>query len=274
MTGYYERRTSRVAYWCQGIAATCIPYFVIVILLHRFAKVTTPETLVLIAFGARAVFDLWNRGDRGGGATIRGVLLSTIMLAPFVWYAWLAVKHPAINDVATDFGSPPAFVEVARIREAGLAKGMNPLANYDDNYADLLISAYPKVGSRRYDTGSARIYTAVRALIAKRHWQVLAVRGLRTQDKAAEGDAATGGEDAPLDLDAPNDIEIEAVASSRIFGFKSDVAIAIHPEAESTLVDMRSASRYGHHDFGANAAQIEKFLADLDTALVGIAGEG
>ncbi|MCG6859603.1 MAG: DUF1499 domain-containing protein [Salaquimonas sp.] len=293
MTGFYERRTSRAAYWCQRIALVCVPYFLISILLHRFAKVTTPETYWLIAFGllmllaslalgARAVFDLWTRGDRGGGATIRGVLLSLIMLAPFVWYAWLAVKYPVINDVSTNPDSPPAFVELAAIRQAGLAKGMSPLADYDDAYADLLISAYPKVGSRRYNTGAARIYTAARALIAKRHWRIVAIRGLSDsggEKPAAEDDAnaaaKNGGDDeTPLDPDAPLDIEIEAVASSRVFGFKSDIVIAIHSEAESTLVDMRSASRYGQHDFGANAAQIESFLADLDKALIGIAGEG
>ncbi|MEC9342244.1 MAG: hypothetical protein VYD64_00210, partial [Pseudomonadota bacterium] len=130
MTGFYERRTSRAAYWCQGIALVCVPYFLVAILLHRFGKVSTPEVLWLIAFGLflllasvalgmRAVFDLWNRGDRGGGPTIRGALLVMAMLAPFVWYSWLAIKHPAINDVSTNAGSPPQFVEIGRIRQSG-----------------------------------------------------------------------------------------------------------------------------------------------------------
>lgn len=292
MTGYYERRTSRAAFWCQRIAAVCVPYFLIAILLHRFGKVTTPETFWLIAFGLlmlltslalamRAVFDLWTRGDRGGGATIRGGLLALIMLAPFVWYAWLSVRHPVINDIATDPGSPPAFVEVAKLREAGRDMGMSQLADYDAAYADLVIASYPRVGSRRYNTGAARIYTAVRALISKRRWQVLAIRGLpdsgadtATGEDAPNAEANGEQAETPLDPDAPLDIDIEAVAASRVFGFKSDVVIAIRSEAESTLVDMRSASRYGQHDFGANAAQIRKFLADLDAALIGIAGEG
>lgn len=59
-----------------------------------------------------------------------------------------------------------------------------------------------------------------------------------------------------------------------IFGFRHDIIIKIQSEEEATLVDMRSASRFGAHDFGSNAAIIEDFLADLDTALLGIAGEG
>ena len=160
---------------------------------------------------------------------------------------------------------------------------MSPLANYDDTYADLVITSYPRVGSRRYNTGAARIYAAARAIINKRHWKVLAIRGLPDAGTDASADAEGGEEktdagkkddDTPLDPDAPLDIDIEAVASSLVFGFKSDVVIAIQSEAESTLVDMRSASRYGQHDFGANATLIEKFLADLDAALIGIAGEG
>ncbi|MCB1430812.1 MAG: DUF1499 domain-containing protein, partial [Nitratireductor sp.] len=68
--------------------------------------------------------------------------------------------------------------------------------------------------------------------------------------------------------------EIEAEAASMIFGFRHDIVIKIQAEEESTLVDMRSSSRFGAHDFGSNAAIIENFLADLDTALLGIAGEG
>jgi len=293
MPGYYERKTSRAAYWCQRLALVCIPYFVLTILLHRFGKVTTPQVFWLIAFGllmlvsslalaARAVFDLWSRGDRGGGAMFTGCLLSLAMLAPFVWYGWLAAIHPVMNDISTNAASPPPFIEAARIRQAGRDAGMNQLITYDQAYSDLMIAAYPKVGSRRYDSGALRIYSAVRALIADRGWRTIATRGIPQAGKDNEAEnpptRENGGNgdngEAPLNPDAPLNIEIEAVASSLIFGFKSDVAIAITSEAESTLVDMRSASRYGAHDFGANAALIEKFLADLDKALIGIAGEG
>ena len=43
---------------------------------------------------------------------------------------------------------------------------------------------------------------------------------------------------------------------------------------ENTLVEMRSAGRWGRHDFGENARIIEKFMRDLDQNLIGIAGEG
>ena len=60
---------------------------------------------------------------------------------------------------------------------------------------------------------------------------------------------------------------VEAVAISDILGFPSDVVIRLVEVDDVTIVDMRSASRYGAHDLGANAARIEAFLEDLDEAL-------
>ena len=66
---------------------------------------------------------------------------------------------------------------------------------------------------------------------------------------------------------------IEALASSAVFGFETDVVIRLVEEEDRTIVDLRAASRYGRHDLGANAALIQSFLADLDDALQGLAGE-
>ena len=63
---------------------------------------------------------------------------------------------------------------------------------------------------------------------------------------------------------------IEAVATSFLFGFQTDVVIRIVEEEDGTLVDMRSSSRHGSHDLGSNAKQIVDFMNDLDTALQGL----
>ena len=67
---------------------------------------------------------------------------------------------------------------------------------------------------------------------------------------------------------------VEALATSTVFGFESDVVVRIIEEEDGTLVDMRSASRWGSHDLGANARRIEEFMRDLDFALQGAAGDG
>ena len=43
-------------------------------------------------------------------------------------------------------------------------------------------------------------------------------------------------------------------------------------DEDSTLVDMRSASRYGRHDLGDNAARIVAFFDALDREVAGRTG--
>jgi len=57
---------------------------------------------------------------------------------------------------------------------------------------------------------------------------------------------------------------IEAVVTTRWFGFKDDVVIRITPAGAGSRVDMRSKSRVGRSDVGTNAYRIEEFLARLE----------
>ena len=59
---------------------------------------------------------------------------------------------------------------------------------------------------------------------------------------------------------------IEAVARTPIMGFRDDVVIRVSPLGRGARVDLRSASRYGTHDFGANAARLRALLEDIDDA--------
>jgi uncharacterized protein (DUF1499 family) len=57
---------------------------------------------------------------------------------------------------------------------------------------------------------------------------------------------------------------IHAVATTLIFRFKDDITITIQPDgAGGTTVNVRSHSRVGRGDFGANARRIERFQAEL-----------
>ena len=65
---------------------------------------------------------------------------------------------------------------------------------------------------------------------------------------------------------------IGALARSFVLDLPVDVAVRITADEDSTLVDMRSASRYGRHDLGDNARRIAAFLAALDAEVAGQAG--
>jgi hypothetical protein len=57
--------------------------------------------------------------------------------------------------------------------------------------------------------------------------------------------------------------EIAAVATTQVFRFKDDVTIAIARQGSGTTVNMRSHSRIGKGDLGANARRIREFQAQL-----------
>ena len=57
--------------------------------------------------------------------------------------------------------------------------------------------------------------------------------------------------------------EIQAVATTPVFRFKDDVAVTVIPEADGSTVKVRSHSRIGKGDLGANARRIRRFQAEL-----------
>lgn len=57
--------------------------------------------------------------------------------------------------------------------------------------------------------------------------------------------------------------EIQAVATTRLFKFKDDISVNLKSEAGATTVNVRSRSRIGKGDLGANARRIRAFQAEL-----------
>lgn len=78
--------------------------------------------------------------------------------------------------------------------------------------------------------------------------------------RAADIAKDNGWEIAALDESAGR---IEAVVTTRWFGFKDDVVIRITPAGAGSRVDMRSKSRVGRSDAGTNFRRIEGFLARM-----------
>jgi len=282
------------AVWCQRIAVFLLPYFVFAILLHRFEKILTPQLFVILAIGLvmavlslilaiKGAADLWNKGHRGGTNLVRGLSLAAIVLLPFGFYAFLALALPLANDVSTNTFDPPNFLRAQQQRASEVASGINQLADYDDIYSESIVNAYPKVGPRRYPAGAERVLQAVQLIIKDNDWKISATQGVPESEKD-DGDEVKLEDNVKVEekqtdsaadgAEVPDAISVEVVITSFIFGYKSDAIINIVSEDVNTLVEMRSSSRWGAHDFGSNASTIESFLSQLDLALLGIAGEG
>ena len=58
-------------------------------------------------------------------------------------------------------------------------------------------------------------------------------------------------------------LRIEAVATTSLLRFKDDIVIEVRASIEGAEVHMRSKSRVGRSDFGANAKRIESFFSKL-----------
>lgn len=146
----------------------------------------------------------------------------------------LAQMVPPIHDITTDTGNPPAFVAVLPLR-AGAA---NPPEYPGAEVAALQREAYPDLMTLEMASTEAAVFAAAVQVVEASGWELV----------DANADAG----------------RIEATASTRWFGFKDDVVIRIQPgRAGSTLVDLRSKSRVGVSDVGANAARIRGFLVAL-----------
>jgi hypothetical protein len=70
--------------------------------------------------------------------------------------------------------------------------------------------------------------------------------------------------------DAPGETgvgRIEATDRTLIMGFTDDVLIQVKGDDAHATIDVRSVSRYGMTDFGANAKRIRKLFDEVNTAL-------
>ena len=164
---------------------------------------------------------------------VTALALAAIAVVPPFMLLSKAKAVPRIHDVSTDLADPPAFVALAEARKAapnGLAYGGAQVAEQQRaGYPDLK----PLVVKAAPAEAMQRAIDAARSL----GWQV------------AASDMAAG--------------RLEATDTTFFFGFKDDIVVRIRPEGAGSRVDVRSVSRVGLSDLGANAERIRRFVAKL-----------
>lgn len=190
------------------------------------------------------------------GATVIAVIalaLSGLALGRLAGFKATAEALPPIHDVQTDWTRPIQFSPTLMQARAGAtnpileapvvgeaAKGRWPKAVGRSN-AELQAEAYAYVRPILVQTSPAQAFDAVEAAVRKTGWQVVHV------------DRAAG--------------QIEATATTQWFGFKDDVAVRVTPQGEGARIDMRSVSRVGLSDLGANALRLKTLGRAIQLAL-------
>ena len=176
------------------------------------------------------------------GTGVPGVvaILMLVALIPLGMVASMIVtgfRVPVIHDITTDTDDPPAFVALLPLRE-----GAESPAEYDGpEAARKQQEGYPDLAPLHLPQPPSVVLPAAAAVAEQLGWAVQVV--------------------------APADGRLEALAMTKWFGFTDDVVVRVRPDGSGSVVDIRSKSRIGRSDLGANAARIRKFLAALADTL-------
>jgi uncharacterized protein (DUF1499 family) len=160
------------------------------------------------------------------------VISSTAALVPFRMY--LIVRSvPAIHDITTDTVNPPRFDVVLGMRKSAL----NPVEYGGPEIARQQQKAYPDIAPLMLEVPPDKAFENALAAAKKQGWEIV------------NADKGTW--------------VIEATDTTYWFGFKDDIVIRITPQDRGSRIDIRSLSRVGRSDVGANANRIRRYLTSL-----------
>jgi uncharacterized protein (DUF1499 family) len=171
-------------------------------------------------------------GDRRRGFVAAVLALAIGIAAAWSPAQWLlqARTAPPLNDVTTDTTNVPAMVVTQQMRHGAV----NPPA-YARDGAALQRAAYPDIAPIVLAVPPAEAFKRVDQAAMAMGWEIVAR--------------------------APADGRLEAVDTSPWFGLQDDIVVRIRSDsATGSRIDIRSKSRIGQSDFGANARRVRAFI--------------
>ncbi len=241
-TNPISHRLARLAF-----IAACVSALIVAVSgpLHRFLGVDIDIVISLFRYGfyvaagaialALATIVPTRPGERRRGfvaAFLALVIGGAAAWAPLMLFLQ-AVGAPRINDVSTDTADPPALVTTLQMRSDAVTPATYP----GRAVAEQQHAAYPDLAPIVLAVPPAEAFKKVDAVATAMGWDVVAR--------------------------APNDGRIEAVDTSNWFGFRDDIVVRIRAEGGGSRIDIRSKSRVGRADLGANAHRIRAFATKL-----------
>lgn len=170
---------------------------------------------------------------RGFGYALAAMVIGLATIAGPWTLMWRAKQVPPIHDISTDTVNPPQFVAVLPLR-AGAA---NPVAYGGPEVAAQQKKAFPHIAPLALPLPPEQAFARALTVAQGMGWAIAGT-------SPAEG-------------------RIEATDTTPFFGFKDDVVIRVTAAPPGSRIDVRSLSRIGDSDLGANARRIENFLKQL-----------
>lgn len=153
-----------------------------------------------------------------------------------------ANSHPFIHDITTDFISPPPIIIGATQDRSNTADyvGDEIAPKSDKTIKQAQQAAYPDVTTRRYSLPKDSVIASANSALNAMDISIL----------------ASG--------DHNESYLIQGIHTSTWYGFIDDFIVRISTDDQQVLVDVRSKSRVGTSDLGANAKRIRTFFDLLD----------
>jgi uncharacterized protein (DUF1499 family) len=198
-------------------------------------------SLLALLLGLGALFTTRaSKGRAGRGLAWGACGLALAVIAAVAVAAGPSASVPPINDITTDPGDPPQFAALAR----DPANATTDMSYPGEAFANAQRAGYPDLAPIELSTSPGEAFEAARSAIESFGWEI------------AAADPASG--------------TIEATDTSRIFRFVDDIAVRVRPQPDGARVgarvDVRSRSRVGRGDMGANAARIRRLRDALGIA--------
>ena len=174
-------------------------------------------------------------GRGGRGRAVLGAALGFVVVAAILGLAAPSGDLPIINDITTDLEDPPAF-RAALERTANRGRDMD----YPRDFGEAQRQGYPDLAPLEVKTTPAKTLDRIADIAKGFGWTNI------SRDDAAG--------------------TLEATETSRVFRFVDDISVRVRPSGDGSIVDVRSKSREGRGDLGANAARIRRLLEALRDA--------
>jgi uncharacterized protein (DUF1499 family) len=249
-----EEPVSAAAVWSRRLAVFGATVALLSVALARLSIVDPSSALailggaivvtlaaVVLFFAAGSI--IWRTGRRGLGQALAGLLIAMLTLGYPAYLAFEAVRLPLLADISTDTGDPPRFSisKIATAARGGFSPGGVAATAREEQH-----EAYADVEPIVVDLDADEAFALVLKTAVARGWKVI-------EQHPPGGRSGEG--------------HVDFLDRTLVMGFYDDVTVRLRPLAGQTRIDVRSASRYGRHDFGANAKRIQQFAEELQAQL-------